>query len=89
MYKILNQAAIRQAIEQAKQEEKNPFIIEGYVPLKENGHAVHIWILRDIGAIQSSIVEGILPLPEATTTVRYKILREKILAKQRTPKIGG
>ena len=71
--KIQNQATARQAVEQAKKEEKNPFIWEGYVPLKEGGHAVHIWNLRDTGAIQSPIVEGILPLSEVTTTVRCKI----------------
>ena len=72
--KIQNPAPSTQAIEQAKKEEKNLFILESYVPLKEGGHAVHIWILRDTGATtQSLLVEGIIPLSEATTTytIRY------------------
>ena len=40
-------------VEPAKEEEKNPFISEGYVSISKGGHAVPIWILRDTGAAQS------------------------------------
>ena len=43
---------------------KNPFISEGYVSLS-NCHGVQIY---DTGTTQSLLVEGILPLSEATAT---------------------
>ena len=51
-----------QVIGPVKDEGKNPFVSEGYVSLTENGEAVPIGILRDTGATQSLLVEGILPL---------------------------
>ena len=44
------------------------FILQGYVSLSENGEKVPIEILRDTGATQSILVEGILPLAEGTAT---------------------
>ena len=57
----------------SKDEEKNPFISEGYVSL-ENGHDVPISILRDTGATQSLLVEGILPLSEETATGKWMVM---------------
>ena len=62
------------AVEPAK-EEKNPFISEGYVSISKGGHAVPIQILRDTGAVQSLLVEGILPLSEATTTGTHVLIQ--------------
>ena len=45
-----------------------PFILQGYVSLSENGEKVPVEILRDTGAAQSILVEGILPLEEDTAT---------------------
>ena len=58
----------RQVAEQVKEEEKNPFISEGSVSIRENDQAVPIRILRDTGATQSLLVEGTLPLSEETAT---------------------
>ena len=60
-------AAFKQVNTLVETETKNPFISEGYVSLR-NGHGVPIQILRDIGATQSLLVEGILPLSEETVT---------------------
>ena len=54
-----------------------PFILQGYVSLSENGEKVPVEILRDTGAAQSILVEGILPLEEDTATgnnVQFKEL---------------
>ena len=62
-----NPAPFKQVNALTKDEEKNPFISEGYVSLG-NGHDVPIYISRDIGATQSLLVEGILPLSKETAT---------------------
>ena len=49
----------------------NPFISKGYVSLSENSKKILIEILRDTGATQSLLVEGILPLSENTATGTY------------------
>ena len=51
-----------------EKEQFTPFILQGYVSLSENGEKVPIEILRDTGATQSILVEGILPLAEGTAT---------------------
>ena len=63
------------AVEPAKEEEKNSFISEGYVSISKGGHAVPIRILRDTGAVQSLLVEGILPLSEATATGTHVLIQ--------------
>ena len=63
------------AVRPAKKEEKNPFISEGYVSINKGGHAVPIQILRDTGAAQSLLVEGILPLSEATATGTHVLIQ--------------
>ena len=68
-------APIRQIVEPTKDEEKNPFISESYVSLNEGGHAVPIRILRDTGATQSLLVEGILPLSGATATGTHVLIQ--------------
>ena len=60
-------AASKQVNTLVEAETKNPFISEGYISLR-NGHGVPIRILRDTGATQSLLVEGILPLSEDTAT---------------------
>ena len=60
-------APFKQVNALTKDDEKNPFISEGYVSLG-NGHDVPIYILRDTRATQSLLVEGILPLSEETAT---------------------
>ena len=62
-------------VEPAKEEEKNPFISEGYVSTSKGGNAVPIRILRDTGAAQSLLVEGILPLSEATATGTHVLIQ--------------
>ena len=73
--KSQNPAPVRQIVKRTKDEEKNPFISEGYVSLNEGVHAVPIWILRDTGATQSLLVEGILPLSEATATGTHVLIQ--------------
>ena len=51
-----------------KKDQYNPFILKGYVSLSENGDKVPVNILRDTGATQSLLVEGILPLSDTTAT---------------------
>ena len=51
-----------------EKEQFTSFILQGYVSLSENGEKVPIEILRDTGATQSILVEGILPLAEGTAT---------------------
>ena len=41
---------------------------DGFVSLDENSNRVPIKILRDTGATQSLLLEGILPLGESTST---------------------
>ena len=65
--------AFKQVNVPAKDEEKNPFISEGYVSLKKDGKAVPIHILRDTEATQSLLVEGILPFSKETVT-RIQVL---------------
>ena len=60
-------AASKQVNTLVEAETENPFISEGYISLI-NGHGVPIRILRDTGATQSLLVEGILPLSEDTAT---------------------
>ena len=73
--KSQNPAPARQIVEPTKEEEKNPFISEGYVSLNKGGHAVLIWILRDTGATQSLLVEGSLPLSEETAKGTHVLIR--------------
>ena len=73
--KSQNPAPVKQIIEPTKDEEKNPFISEGYISLNEGGQAVPIRILRDTGATQSLLVEGILPLSGATATGTHVLIQ--------------
>ena len=52
----------------AKKDEYNPFVFKGYISLTENGDKVPVKILRDTGATQSLLVEGVLPLSDSTDT---------------------
>ena len=63
------------AVGLAKEEEKNPFISQGYVSISKGGHAVPIQILGDTGAAQSLLAEGILPLSEATATRTHALIQ--------------
>ena len=49
-------------------EEFKPFVSDGFVSLDENSNQVPIKILRDTGATQSLLLEGVLPLGESTST---------------------
>ena len=49
-------------------EEFKPFVSEGFVSLKSNSSQVPIKILRDTGATQSLLLEGVLPLSVRTST---------------------
>jgi len=51
----------------------NPFISKGFVSLSEHGEKVPIDILRDTGATQSLLVNGILPLSDSTATDTVQI----------------
>ena len=51
----------------------NPFISKGFVSLSEHGEKVPIDILRDTGATQSLLVDGVLPLPDSTATGTVQI----------------
>ena len=46
----------------------NPLISKGYVSLSENGGKVPVKILRDTGATQPLLVEGIFSLSDSTAT---------------------
>ena len=48
-------------------EEFKPFVSEGFVSLKGNANLHPIKIMRDTGASQSLLLEGILPLSEETS----------------------
>jgi len=50
----------------------NPFISKDFVSLSEHGEKVPIDILRDTGAAQSLLVDGILPLSDSTATVQIQ-----------------
>ena len=49
-------------------EEFKPFVSEGFVSLKSSSSQVPIKILRDTGATQSLLLEGVLPLSVSTST---------------------
>ena len=51
-----------------RKDEYNPFVFEGHVSLTENSEKVPVKILRDTGATQSLLVEGVLPLSESRDT---------------------
>ena len=46
----------------------NPFVSQGLVSLSSDSDRQPINILRDTGALQSLLVEGVLPLPAETAT---------------------
>ena len=48
--------------------EFEPFVSEGFVSLDSNSSSVPIKILRDTGATQSLLLEGVLPLDSGTST---------------------
>ena len=73
--KSQNPAPVWQTLEPTKEEEKNPFISEGYVSLNKDGYAVPIRILRDTGPTQSRLVEDILFLSEATATGTHVLIQ--------------
>ena len=52
----------------SKKHHYNPFISKGYVSLLKNGGKVPVKILRDTGATQPLLVEGILSLSDSTAT---------------------
>ena len=49
-------------------EEFKPFVSEGFVSLESSSSQVPIKILRDTGATQSLLLEGVLPLSVSTST---------------------
>ena len=49
-------------------EEFKPFVSEGFVSLESSSCQVPIQILRDTGATQSLLLEGVLPLSVSTST---------------------
>ena len=49
-------------------EEVKPFVSEGFVSLESSSSSVPIKILRDTGATQSLLLEGVLPLSVSTST---------------------
>ena len=49
-------------------EEFKPFVSEGFVSLKSSSSQVPIKILKDTGATQSLLLEGVLPLSVSTST---------------------
>ena len=49
-------------------EEFKPFVSDGFVSLDKSSNRVPIKILRETGATQSLLLEGILPLGESTST---------------------
>ena len=49
-------------------EEFKPFVSEGFISLESSSSQVPIKILRDIGATQSLLLEGVLPLSVSTST---------------------
>ena len=49
-------------------EEFKPFVSEGFVSLESSSSQVPIKILRDTGATQSLLLEGVLPLSGSTST---------------------
>ena len=51
----------------------NPFISKGFVSLSEDGKKIPIDILRDTGATQSLLVDGVLPLSDSTATGTVQI----------------
>ena len=63
-------------------EEFKPFVSEGFVSLESSSSQVTIKILRDTGATQSLLLEGVLPLGVSTSTgesvLLPKVLKEDV-----------
>ena len=51
----------------------NPFISKGFVSLSEDGEKIPIDILRDTGATQSLLADGVLPLSDRTASGTVQI----------------
>ena len=57
-------------------EEFKPFVSEGFVSLESSSSQVPIKILRDNGATQSLLLEGVLPLSVSTSTSESVIAQD-------------
>ena len=56
-------------------EEFKPFVSDGFVSLVSSSSQVPIKILRDTGATQSLLLEGVLPLSVSTSTIESVIVQ--------------
>ena len=52
-----------------------PFLSQGFVSLSDSSEALPVQILRDTGAVQTLLLEGLLPLSEHTFTGRSVLLQ--------------
>ena len=62
-----------------------PFVVSGTVSIDENDNGSHVNILRDSGAVQSLIAEGVLPLSDETYTGRDVVCTGMELGIERVP----
>merc|ERR1712121_212181 len=56
-------------------EEYKPFMSQGFVSINDSSTDIPIQILRDTGASQTILLEGVLPLSEKTFTGKSLLLQ--------------